>query len=129
MTLRVVRMVEEQFHRDVEGRPIREGRTPPEFLRPSDIEFKQCPYTGSRHLHANPMNVSALRQMSARLQPTKGRFHVIDGDRTPSLARPRLLTIEVPLFQNAIAHQPCSCPTESRRHLPYVVKCRTEENT
>jgi len=26
----VVRMVREQFHRDVEGRPIREGRTPDE---------------------------------------------------------------------------------------------------
>jgi hypothetical protein len=65
MTLRVVRMVEEQFHRDVEGRPIREGRTPPEFLRDGDIEYKTCPYAGSRFQHENPMNVSALRQTGA----------------------------------------------------------------
>ncbi len=58
-------MVQERFHRDSEDRPIREGRTPPELLRAGEIEYKQCPYPGSRYLHANPMNVSALRQMSA----------------------------------------------------------------
>lgn len=65
MTLLVVRMIEEQFHRDVEGRPIREGRTPPEHLREGDIEYRTCPYAGSRFMHANPMNMSALRQMGA----------------------------------------------------------------
>lgn len=65
MTLRVVRMIEERFHRDAEDRPIREGRTPDEFLRPGDIEYKTCPYSGGRHQHKNPMNVSALRQASA----------------------------------------------------------------
>ena len=54
--MRVLRLVEERHHRDEEGRPIREGRTPPEHLRPDDIEYKQCHYAGSRHL-ANPMNV------------------------------------------------------------------------
>ncbi len=58
-------MVQEQFHRDSEGRPIRESRTPPELLKEGEIELKPCPYAGSRHLHENPMNVSALRQMSA----------------------------------------------------------------
>jgi hypothetical protein len=58
-------MVEERFHRDAEGRPIREGRTPPDQLADGEIEYKQCPYSGSRYLHANPMNVSALRQTSA----------------------------------------------------------------
>jgi hypothetical protein len=58
-------MVEERFHRDAEGRPIREGRTPPEHLKEGEIEYKQCPYSGSRYLHANPMNMSALRQTSA----------------------------------------------------------------
>jgi hypothetical protein len=38
--LLVVRMVEEQFHRDDEDRPLREGRTPAEHLRPGDIEYK-----------------------------------------------------------------------------------------
>jgi hypothetical protein len=65
MTLRVIRMIEERFHRDVEDRPIREGRTPPEFLREGDLEYKTCPYSGGRHQHKNPMNVSALRQASA----------------------------------------------------------------
>src|SRR6201986_568222 len=61
----VLRMVSERFHRDVEGRPLREGRTPPEFFRPDDIEYKQCPYSGARHQHANPMKASARRQTSA----------------------------------------------------------------
>jgi hypothetical protein len=61
----VLRMVEERFHRDAEDRPIREGRTPPEMLREGEIEYRRCPYSGSRSMHANPMNVSALRQISA----------------------------------------------------------------
>ncbi len=61
----VLRLVEERFHRDVEGRPIREGRTPPEHLRPGEIEYRTCPYEGSRLHHANPMNVSALKQTGA----------------------------------------------------------------
>jgi hypothetical protein len=61
----VLRMVEEQFHRDDEGRPIREGRTPPALLREGEIEYRQCPYPGSRYLDPRPMNVSALRQTSA----------------------------------------------------------------
>jgi hypothetical protein len=61
----VLRMVEERFHRDNEGRPIREGRTPPELLRDGEIEYRQCPYPGSRYLNERPMNVSALRQTSA----------------------------------------------------------------
>ncbi|HEY5946348.1 MAG TPA: hypothetical protein VIV40_12685 [Kofleriaceae bacterium] len=65
MTLLVARMIEERFHRDAEDRPIREGRTPSELLREGDIEYRTCPYSGSRFQHANPMNVSALRQMGA----------------------------------------------------------------
>ncbi|MBA2542586.1 MAG: hypothetical protein H0V17_23285, partial [Deltaproteobacteria bacterium] len=61
----LLRMVEERHHRDADGRPIREGRTPPEVLRDNEIEYKPCPYSGSRYLHANPMNMSALRQTSA----------------------------------------------------------------
>lgn len=63
MTLLLVRMVTERFHRDVEDRPIRESRTPPELLRADDIEYRSCPYAGARH--GKPMNASALRQTSA----------------------------------------------------------------
>lgn len=58
-------MVEERFHRDEEARPLREGRTPPEFRRPGEIEYRPCPYAGSRQVAGRPMNVSALRQTSA----------------------------------------------------------------
>lgn len=58
-------MLEERFHRDVDGRPLREGRTPPEYRRPDEIEYKACPYPGSRQAAGLPMNVSALRQTSA----------------------------------------------------------------
>jgi hypothetical protein len=58
-------MVEERFHRDEEGRPLREGRTPPEHRRPGEIEYRPCPYPGSRQVAGRPMNVSALRQTSA----------------------------------------------------------------
>jgi len=58
-------MVEERFHRDDEGRPLREGRTPAEYLAADDIEYRPCPYPGSRQAGGRPMNVSALRQTSA----------------------------------------------------------------
>ncbi len=65
MTLWILRMIEEQFHRDDEDRLIREGRTPKEFIRSGEIEYKTCPYPGSRFQHECPMNTSALRQMSS----------------------------------------------------------------
>lgn len=58
-------MVEERFHRDDEGRPLREGRTPAEYLAAGEIEYRACPYAGSRQRSGRPMNVSALRQTSA----------------------------------------------------------------
>ena len=57
-------MVQEQFHRDTEDRPIREGRTPASELRAGEIEYRTCPYAGSRYLNERPMNMSALRQTS-----------------------------------------------------------------
>lgn len=56
----LVRMMTEQFHRDDEGRPMREGRTPPPFVRDGEIEDKQCPCAGSRNQHPRPMNPSAI---------------------------------------------------------------------
>lgn len=66
MSLWIVRMVEEPFHRDTDDRPLRESRTPAEYLRPGEIQHKRCPYSGSRFQHAYPMNVAALRQTSAQ---------------------------------------------------------------
>jgi hypothetical protein len=60
-------MVEERFHRDDDDRPLREGRTPDEYVRPGEIEYRTCPYPGSRH--GGQMNVSALRQTSAHWDP------------------------------------------------------------
>lgn len=64
-TLRMLRMVEERFHRDDEGRPLREGRTPAQYLTAGEIDYRGCPYPGSRQQSGRPMNVSALRQTSA----------------------------------------------------------------
>lgn len=58
----LLRMIEERHHRDDDDRPLREIRTPPEHLRPGDIEQRACPYAGTRH--GQPMNSAALRQMS-----------------------------------------------------------------
>lgn len=63
--MRVLRLVEEGHHRDQDGRPLREGRTPARHIRAGELEYRPCAYPGSRHL-ANPMNVAALRQTSAR---------------------------------------------------------------
>lgn len=58
-------MVEEQFHRDIDDdRPIREARTPPDQLRDGEIEYRTCPYSGTRL--GQPMNASALKQTGAR---------------------------------------------------------------
>jgi hypothetical protein len=46
---------------DVAGRPVGEGRSV--AFRHVQTEMQVCPYAGSRHHHAKPMNVSALRNM------------------------------------------------------------------
>jgi hypothetical protein len=53
------RDVHEYF--DVDGRPVGEGRS----LAFAQVEtkFKVCPYAGSRHHHAKPMNASALQSI------------------------------------------------------------------
>lgn len=74
--MRVLRMIEEQWHRDAEDdRPLREGRTPPEALRPGDLEYRACPYPGARR--GRPMNVGALRQTRARWDEIAAALGVI----------------------------------------------------
>jgi hypothetical protein len=72
-------MVEERFHRDDEGRPMREGRTPPEHQRPGDLEYRPCPYAGSRRGESREtiMNVSALRQTSAHWDEILGALGLL----------------------------------------------------
>jgi hypothetical protein len=47
---------------DVAGRPVGEGRAA--AFRQVQTEMQVCPYAGSRHHHAKPMNVTALRQIT-----------------------------------------------------------------
>jgi hypothetical protein len=46
---------------DVAGRPVGEGRAA--AFHHVQTDMQSCPYGGSRHHHAKPMNVSALRQI------------------------------------------------------------------
>jgi hypothetical protein len=46
---------------DVAGRPVGEGRAA--AFAHVKTEMQSCPYAGSRHRHAKPMNVTALRQI------------------------------------------------------------------
>jgi len=50
---------------DVDGRPLGERPTPQTRARGIAFELRRCPYAGSRHHHARPMNVSALAQMTS----------------------------------------------------------------
>jgi hypothetical protein len=53
---------------DEDGRPIEEGKCP-EDLRPPGVPFemRSCSYADSRLHHANPMNTSALKQVTRHL--------------------------------------------------------------
>ncbi|MDQ3363823.1 MAG: hypothetical protein M3680_00120 [Myxococcota bacterium] len=51
--------------RDAEGRPLSEGKAGPDRMAGVPFALRTCPYPGSRHHHARPMNLSALRQVSA----------------------------------------------------------------
>lgn len=49
--------------KDLENRPMGEGKAPESCKEDVAFEMKQCPYAGSRKKHEKPMNVSALKQM------------------------------------------------------------------
>ena len=51
--------------RDEEGRPLAENKVPPEYRADAPMELAECNYYGSRYKHLKPMNISALKQMTA----------------------------------------------------------------
>jgi hypothetical protein len=58
--------------RDTEGRPLGEAKAPLERRAGVALELRTCPYADSRHNHARPMNVSALKQMTAHWEEALG---------------------------------------------------------
>ena len=51
--------------RDNENRLLGENKVPFEFHTDVPMELLECPYTGSRHKHFKPMNISALKQINS----------------------------------------------------------------
>jgi len=61
--------------RDEDGRPLEEGKAPAALLHDVPLERRTCPYVGGRHLHAHPMNTSALRQVRDHWPQILGGIH------------------------------------------------------
>ena len=63
---------------DAEGRQVGEANVFPASLRLDiETEWRTCPYSGSRYLDQRPMNVTALRSMSAYWPQMMGALRVI----------------------------------------------------
>ena len=58
--------------RDREGRPLGEAKAGAARMSGVPFELRTCPYPGSRHRHPHPMNLSALKQVSAHWQGVLG---------------------------------------------------------
>lgn len=52
------------WYKDVDRRPMGEGKAPEHCKKDVAFEMKKCPYPGTRKNHVNPMNISALKQMN-----------------------------------------------------------------
>jgi hypothetical protein len=81
--------------RDDEGRPLGESKAPAEQLCGVPLELRACPYADSRHNHARPMNVSALKQMLAHWEEVLGGIALLRSLYCAGLKRERLLLIDV----------------------------------
>lgn len=64
-------------YRDDEGRPLGEGKAAAALRADAPLELRSCPYAGSRHQHAHPMNVSAIRQVRAHLDEAVSHLLVL----------------------------------------------------
>jgi hypothetical protein len=81
--------------RDTEGRPLGEAKVPPEQRSDLVMELRTCPYAGSRHNHARPMNVSALKQMLAHWQEALGGIALLRSLYGDQARQQRLRLIDV----------------------------------
>lgn len=81
--------------RDEEGRPLGESKLPPEQRPDVPLQQRPCPYAGSRHNHPRPMNVSALRQMSAHWQEALGGIALLRSMYCEERKQERLRLVDV----------------------------------
>ena len=73
--------------RDRDGRPLGESKVGPDLMRDVPYQLRTCPYPGSRHKHARPMNSSALKQVSRNWKGILGsidHLHRLYRARAPS---------------------------------------------
>ncbi|WP_224362056.1 hypothetical protein [Hyalangium versicolor] len=82
-------------HVDVEGRPLGEHRAPEAVKAGVPMELKQCPYSGSRYKHAQPMNVSALKQMNRHWTETLSVIDFIRGQYQSRTGRGTLSLLDM----------------------------------
>jgi hypothetical protein len=91
---------------DAEGRPLGEHRAPEAVKAGVPMELKQCPYSGSRYKHANPMNVSALRQMTRHWAQTMGTIDFIRQRYETRVGRAPLGLVDVWRVSKIISFMP-----------------------
>jgi hypothetical protein len=81
--------------RDDEGRPLGESKAPAKQLRGVPLELRTCPYAGSRHNHAQPMNVSALEHVIAHWEEALAGISLVRSLYCTAAKRTRLRLIDV----------------------------------
>jgi hypothetical protein len=91
---------------DAEGRPLGEHRAPESVKAGVPMELKQCPYSGSRYKHANPMNVSALRQMTRHWAQALGTIDFIRQRYEARVGRAPLGLVDVWRVSKIISFMP-----------------------
>ncbi|MFY2559118.1 hypothetical protein ACN469_15915 [Corallococcus terminator] len=75
-------------YKDDEGRPLGEEMAPSHAQAGVPMEMRECPYSGSRRKHANPMNVSSLRQFNQHWPAVVGGLAVLRNEYLRQVKRP-----------------------------------------